>query len=75
VGEGVDRVDPRSCESEIFRGRGFPSSEPRTSRNTVEGALSVYARGLDWCIRVGGALTRSFLEGFQGTDFSGVYSF
>jgi hypothetical protein len=72
---GVDRVDPGSCESEIFRGRGFPSSEPRTSQNTVEGAPSVYARGPDRCIRVGGALTRSLLGGFQGTDSSGVYSF
>jgi hypothetical protein len=54
---GVNQVDPGSYESEIFWGRGFPSSEPRTSRNTVEGAPSVYARGLDRCIRVGGALT------------------
>jgi hypothetical protein len=54
VGEGVD---PGSCESEIFRGRDFSSSEPRTSRNAVEGAPSVYARGLDWRIRVGGVLT------------------
>jgi hypothetical protein len=57
---GVDRVDPGSCELEIFWGRGFPSSEPRMSQNAVEGAPSVCARGLDRCIRIGGALTRSF---------------
>jgi hypothetical protein len=54
---GVDRVDPGSCESENFRARGFPSSEPRTSRNTAEDALSSYACGLDLRIRLGGALT------------------
>jgi hypothetical protein len=57
---GVDRVDPGSCESENFWGRDFPS---------------VCAHGLDRCIHVGGALTRSFLGGFQGADSSGVYSF
>jgi hypothetical protein len=74
VSRWVRGVDPGSCESENFWGRGFPSSEPRTSRNAVDGALSVCARGLDRCIYVGGALTQSFLEGFQGTDSSGVYS-
>lgn len=72
---GIDRVDPGSCESENFWGRDFPSSEPRTSPNAVEGAPSVCAHGLDRCIHVGGALTRSFLGGFQGADSSGVYSF
>jgi hypothetical protein len=61
----ADQVDPGSCESEIFRGRGFPLSESRTSRNAVEGAPSVYARVLDQCIHVGGALTRSLLGGFK----------
>jgi hypothetical protein len=75
VGEGVDRVDPGSCESENFRSRGSLSSEPRASRNAVEGAPSVYTCGLDRCIRVGGVLTRSLLGGFQGADFLGVYSF
>jgi hypothetical protein len=72
---GVDRVDPGSCESEIFWGRGFPLSEPRTSQNAVEGVLSVYTRGLDRCIRVGGALTRSLLGGSQDMDSLGVCSF
>jgi hypothetical protein len=45
------------------------------SRNAVEGAPSVYLRGPNRCIRVGGALTRSLLGGFQGADSSGVYSF
>jgi hypothetical protein len=71
---GVDRVDPRSCKSEIFQGRGFPSSVPHMSQNTVEGTLSIHARGPDRCTRVGEALTRSLLEGFQGADSSGVYS-
>jgi hypothetical protein len=65
---GVDRVNPGSCESENFRGRGFPSSEPRTSQNTVEGAPSSYACGLDRRIRIGGALIRSF-RGFLGRRF------
>jgi hypothetical protein len=42
---GVDRLDPGSCESEILWGRGFPSSEPRASRDTVEGAPSSYVCG------------------------------
>jgi hypothetical protein len=56
---GVDRVDPGSCESENFRGRGFASSEPRASRNAVEGTPSPYAYVLYWRICVGGALIRS----------------
>jgi hypothetical protein len=65
---GVDRLDPGSCESEIFRGRGFSSSGPRTSRNAVEGVPSSYACGLNRRIRVGGSLTRSF-RGFSGRRF------
>jgi hypothetical protein len=42
---GVDRLDPESCESETLRGRGFPSSEPRASRNAIEGAPSFYVCG------------------------------
>jgi hypothetical protein len=53
----VDRLDPGSCESEIIRGRGLQSSEPRASWNAVEGA---WRGGADadraWCIRVGGVL-------------------
>jgi hypothetical protein len=71
---GVDRVDPGSCESEHLRGRGFPSSGPRTSRNAVEGAPSSYACGLDRRFRAGEALIRSF-RGFQGANSSGVFSF
>jgi hypothetical protein len=54
---GVDWVNPGSCESENFWGRGFLSSEPHMSRNAVEGALSSYACGLDRRIRLGGTLT------------------
>jgi hypothetical protein len=68
----VDRVDPGSCESENFRGRGFPSSEPRKGQNAVEGAPSPYACGLDRRIRVGGALIRSF-RGVSGRGFLGGY--
>jgi hypothetical protein len=64
----VRGVDPGSCKSENFRGRGFPSSESRMSRNAVEGAPSSYACGLDWCIRVGGASTRLF-RGFSRRGF------
>jgi hypothetical protein len=54
---GVDRPDPELCESEIFWGRDFPSSGPRVSRNTVEGARCLHTHaGRAWCIRVGGAL-------------------
>jgi hypothetical protein len=59
----------------ISRGRGSPSSEPRTSQNAVEGILSTYACGLDRRIRVGGASTQSHLGGSQGADSLGVYSF
>jgi hypothetical protein len=71
---GVDRLDPRSYGSEIFWGRGFSSSGPRTSQNAVEGAPYSYVCGLDRHICVGGALIR-FLGGFQGADSSGVASF
>jgi hypothetical protein len=72
---GVDRLDPGSCKSEIFRGRGFPSSGSHASRNAVEDArrLHTYA-GRARCTRVGGALIR-FVRGFQGADSSGVCSF
>jgi hypothetical protein len=43
-------------------------SEPHTSRNAVEGAPSSYACGFDRCIRVGGALIRSF-RGVLGHGF------
>jgi hypothetical protein len=70
VDEGVDRLDPGSYESEVFRGRGFPSSGPRASRNAVEGAPSSYICGLDRRIRVGEALIRFFM-GFSGCGFLG----
>jgi hypothetical protein len=62
---GVDRIDPGSCESEIFRGRGFSSSGPRASQNAVEGARRGHVDAdRAGRIRVGGALIR-FLGGFR----------
>jgi hypothetical protein len=71
---GVDRLDPRSCESEILRGRGFPSSEPRASRNVVEGVLSSYV------CRFGSTRRRrrsldSFFRGFRARIPRGLAPF
>jgi hypothetical protein len=65
---GVDQLDPGSCESEIFRGRGFPSSGPRTSRNAVEGAPSSYVCGLGSAYPCRWSLN-SIFRGFLGREF------
>jgi hypothetical protein len=60
---GVDRLDPGSCESEIFRSRGLQSSEPRVCWNAVEGAPRSNAdANRAWLIRVGGVLGAVRLE-------------
>jgi hypothetical protein len=72
VGEGVD---PRSCESEIYRGRVFPSSEPRTSRNAVEGASSVIHAWLGSVYLCRWSLSSISLGKFSGRGFlGGLYS-
>jgi hypothetical protein len=71
---GVDRLDPRSYESEIFRGRELQSSGPRASRNAVEAARCGHVDAdRAWCILVGGVLVR--FRGFRGVDSSGVCFF